>query len=97
MVNDFFGPRIEELDLADICLQQEGTTSSTSSETIVLLRSMFENGIISRSAVVIWPPKSCDLMQLDFLCEVPLGIDVIPTDQQLFMTLKKTSSTPFVR
>ena len=34
--------------------------------TLDVLRSVFENPIISRKADVIWPPRGCDLIPLDY-------------------------------
>ena len=66
MLNEFLFPKIEENDMDDIWLQQGGTTSHTSSVTIDLLRTIFENRIISRNSDVNWPPRSCDLTPLDY-------------------------------
>ena len=34
--------------------------------TLDVLRPVFENRIISRRADAVWPPRSCDLTQLDY-------------------------------
>ena len=34
--------------------------------TLDVLRPVFEDHIISRSADVVWPPRSCDLTPLDY-------------------------------
>ena len=41
-------------------------TCHTAEATLDVLRRVFEDGIISRKADVIWPPRSCDLMSLDY-------------------------------
>ena len=53
MLNEFLFPKIEEDDMDDIC-------------TIDLLRTVFENRIISRNSDVNWPPRSCDLTPFDY-------------------------------
>ena len=61
MLNEFSFPKIEEDDMDDICLQQNGATCHTANVTIDLLRTVLENRIISRNSDVNWPPQSCDL------------------------------------
>ena len=41
-------------------------THHTANATINLLRTVFENRIISQNADVNWPPRSCDLSPLDY-------------------------------
>ena len=38
----------------------------TAEATLVVLRLVFEDRIISRRGDVIWPPRSCDLTPLDY-------------------------------
>ena len=38
----------------------------TAEATLDVLRSVFEDRIISRRADVVWPPRSCDLTPLDY-------------------------------
>ncbi|CAK9799243.1 Transposable element Tc3 transposase [Anthophora plagiata] len=66
MLSNFLFPKIEEDDIDDIWFQQDGATCHTANVTIDLLRTVFENRIISRNADVNWPPRSCDLTPLDF-------------------------------
>ena len=52
--------------LKRIWFQQNGATCHTANVTIDLLRTVFENRIISRNSNVNWPPRSCDLTPLDY-------------------------------
>ena len=47
--------------------QEEGATSHTADDSIDLLKSKFDERVISRNGPVNWPPCSCDLTALDFL------------------------------
>ena len=49
----------------DIWFQQNGATCHTANVTIDLLRTVFENRIISRNTYVNCPPRTCDLTPLD--------------------------------
>ena len=66
MLNEFLFPKIEEDDLDDILFQQDGATFHIVNVTIDLLRTVFENQIISRNSDVNWLPQSCDLTPLDY-------------------------------
>ena len=66
MLNEFLFPKIEEDDMDDIWFQQDGATCHTTNIIIDLLRTVFENRIISRNSDVNWPPRSCDLTSLDY-------------------------------
>ena len=66
MLKEILFPKIEEDDMDDICFQQDGATCHTANVTIDLLRTVFENRIISRNCNVNWPTRSCDLTQLDY-------------------------------
>ena len=66
MLNEFLFTKIEEEDIGNIWFQQDGTTCHTAEVTLDVLRSIFEDRIINRRADVIWPPRSCDLTQLDY-------------------------------
>ena len=68
MLNQFLFSKIEEDDMDDIWFQQEGATCHTSNVTIDLLRTVFENRIISRNSDVNWPPRSCGLTPLGHKC-----------------------------
>ena len=47
MLNEFLFPEIEEDDMDDIWFQEDGATCNTDNVTIDLLRTVFENQIIS--------------------------------------------------
>jgi len=66
MLNEFLLPKFEE-NTDDIWFQQDGAPCQTVNATIDLLRTVFENRIISRNADVNWPPRSCDLTGLFFM------------------------------
>ena len=55
MFNEFLFTKIEEEDIANIWFQQEGATSHTTEATLDVLRPIFEDGIISCRADVVWP------------------------------------------
>ena len=58
--------KIEEEDIGNIWFQQDGVTCHTAEATLVVVRPIFEDPIISRRADVVWPPRSCDLTPLDY-------------------------------
>ena len=66
MLNEFLFPKIEKDDMDDICLQQGGATCHTANVTIVFLRIVSGNRIISRHSDVNWPIRSCGLTPLDY-------------------------------
>ena len=66
MINKFLWPELEDMDVDDVYLQQDGATCHTSGKTIGLLRKKFPGGVISRNGDYNWPPRSCDLTPLDF-------------------------------
>ena len=47
-----------------IWFQQDGATCHTGEAALDVLRPVFEDRIISRSADFVWPPRSCDLTTL---------------------------------
>ena len=57
MLNEFLFTKIEEEDIANICFQHDGVTWHTAEAILDVLRPVFEDGIISRTADVIWPPR----------------------------------------
>uniref|UniRef100_A0A0K2T7K4 Putative LOC100569746 [Acyrthosiphon pisum] n=1 Tax=Lepeophtheirus salmonis TaxID=72036 RepID=A0A0K2T7K4_LEPSM len=64
MLEDFLFPQMEKEDINDIWFQQDGVTCHTANVTVDLLRTVFDNLIISRNGNVNWPPRSCDLTPL---------------------------------
>ena len=66
MLNEFLFTKIEEEYIGNIWFQQDGATCHTAEATLNVLRSVFEDRIISRRANVVWPTRSCDLTPLDY-------------------------------
>ena len=66
MLNKYLFTKIEEQDIGNIWFQQDGATCHTAEATLDVLRPVFEDHIISRRADVVWPPRSCDLIPLDY-------------------------------
>ena len=58
ILNEFLFQKIEEDDMDDIWFRQGGATCHMANVTIDLLRTVFENRIISRNSDVNWPPRS---------------------------------------
>ena len=58
--------KIEEEIIGNIWFQQDGATCHTAEPTLDVLRPVFEDRIISHRADVVWPPRSCDLTELDY-------------------------------
>ena len=65
ILNQFLFTSIEEEDIGNIWFQQDGATCHTAEATLDVMRSVFENRIISRRADVVWPLGCCDLTPLD--------------------------------
>ena len=66
MLNEFLFTKIEEEDIGNICFQQKGATCHTAEAILDVMRPVFEDRIISRRADVVWLPRSCDLIPLDY-------------------------------
>ena len=66
MLKEFLFTKIEEEDIGNISFEQNGATCHTAEATLDVLRTVFEDCIISRRADVVWPPRSCDLTPLDY-------------------------------
>ena len=66
MLNEFLITKIEEEDIGNIWFQQDDATYHTAEATLDVLRSVFEDRIISRKADVFWPPRCCNLTPLDY-------------------------------
>ena len=62
----FLFTKIEEENTAHILFQQDGATCHTAEATLDVLRPVFQDRIISRTADVVWPPRSCYLTPLDY-------------------------------
>ena len=57
MLNELLFTKVE--DIGNIWFQRDGATCHTAEATLHILRPIFEDRIISRSADVVWPPWSC--------------------------------------
>ena len=66
MLNEFLFTKIEVEAIGIICFQKDGATCRTAETTLDVLRSGFEDRIISRRSDVVWPPQSCDLILFDY-------------------------------
>ena len=66
MITEFSWPELEDIDVDDVYLQEDGATCHTSCKTIGLLREKFPGRVISRNGDYNWPPRSCDSTPLDF-------------------------------
>lgn len=66
MINDYFFQNLNNIDLSEMWFQKDGATCHTATETIDLLKTTFNDSIISRNGLVNWPPRSCDITPLDY-------------------------------
>ncbi|GFY23126.1 uncharacterized protein TNCV_3763661 [Trichonephila clavipes] len=66
MITSFFIPELNNHDVQELWIQQDGATCHTARATIDLLKDTFGDRLISRFGLVNWPPRSCDLTPLDY-------------------------------
>ncbi|GFU84741.1 transposable element Tc3 transposase [Trichonephila clavipes] len=66
MITNFFIPELNNHDVQELWFQQDGATCHTARATIDLLKDTFGDRLILRFGPVIWPPRSCNLTQLDY-------------------------------
>ncbi|GFX03948.1 uncharacterized protein TNCV_4678531 [Trichonephila clavipes] len=66
MITNFFIPELNNHDVQELWFQQDGATCHTARATIDLLIDTFGDRLISRLGPVNWPPRSCDLIPLDY-------------------------------
>ena len=66
MLNEFLFTKIEEKDIDNIWFQQDGAMCHKAEATLDVLCRVFEDRIISRRADVVWSPRSCYLIPLDY-------------------------------
>ncbi|GJQ81978.1 hypothetical protein Trydic_g6858 [Trypoxylus dichotomus] len=66
ILEEFFSPRVEKLDLVDIWFQQDGTTAHTSRMSMALLRERFQEHLVSIWGDLEWPAGFPDLAHCDF-------------------------------
>ncbi|GFV08444.1 DUF4817 domain-containing protein [Trichonephila clavipes] len=62
MITNFFILELNNHDVQELWFQQDGTARAT----IYLLKDTFGDRLISRFGPVNWPPRSCDLIPLDY-------------------------------
>ncbi|GFV13960.1 heat shock 70kDa protein 8 [Trichonephila clavipes] len=66
MITNFFIPELNNHDVQELWIQQNGATCHTARATIYLLKDTFGDRLISCFGPVNWPPRSCDLTPLDY-------------------------------
>ncbi|GFV56214.1 putative transposable element [Trichonephila clavipes] len=66
MITNCFIPEFNNHDVQELWIQQDGATCHTASATIDLLKDTFGDRLISRFGPLNWPPRSCDLIPLDY-------------------------------
>jgi hypothetical protein len=66
MIQDYFQPALEAMELEDTWFQQDGATAHTARVTMNCLKQMFPGRLISLRGDVTWPPRSPDLAPCDF-------------------------------
>ncbi|GFY35409.1 transposable element Tc1 transposase [Trichonephila clavipes] len=66
MITNFFIPELNNHDVQELWFQQDGATCHTARATIDRLKDTLGDRLISRFGPVNWPPRSCDLKQLDY-------------------------------
>ncbi|GFX24980.1 uncharacterized protein TNCV_1279161 [Trichonephila clavipes] len=66
MITNFFIPEWNNHDVQELWFQQDGATCHTARATIDLLKDTFGDRLISRFGPVNWPPRSCNLILLDY-------------------------------
>ncbi|KZC12688.1 hypothetical protein WN55_04156 [Dufourea novaeangliae] len=66
MINDFLFENMDDIDPDEMWFKQDGATCHTATATIDLLKSKFNDKLISRNGPANWPPRSCDLTPLDY-------------------------------
>ena len=63
---NFCSRQLKRRILATFGFKQDGATCHTAEATLDVLRPVFEDRIISRRAIVVWPPRIYDLTPLDY-------------------------------
>ncbi|GFS70631.1 putative DD41D transposase [Trichonephila clavipes] len=66
MITNFFIPELNNHDVQELWFQQDGATCHTAAATIDILKATFGDRLISCFGPVNWPPRSCDLTQLNY-------------------------------
>ena len=66
MIIQFFLPKLDDIDVANMWFQQDDVTCHTANETIQLLHETFPSREFSCFGDQDWPPRSCALKPLNF-------------------------------
>ena len=66
MIEEFFLPHLEEMDVGDVWFQQDGATAHTAWSSMELLRERSPGRLISLRGDLPWPARSPDLAPCDF-------------------------------
>ena len=66
MITQFFLPKLDDINVANMWFQQDDATCHTANETIQLLHETLPGRVLSRFGDQNWPPKSYDLTSLHF-------------------------------
>lgn len=66
MIQEFFLPTLNEMDVGDVWFQQDGATAHTARISMTLLRQHFQERLISLRGDLHWPARSPDLAPCDF-------------------------------
>ena len=66
MLNEFLLTKIEEVDIGNICFQQEGATCHTAEASLDVLRPVLLKIALSASELMSFGHRSCDLTPLDY-------------------------------
>lgn len=66
MIKQFLWPNLEKIDLKDVWFQQDGARWHVGNETLTLLKTKFNDRLISGNCKVEWPPRSGDLTPPDY-------------------------------
>ena len=66
MIEEFFLPHLEEIDVGDVWFQQDGATAHTARASMELLREHFPSRLISLRGDLPWPARYPDLAPFDF-------------------------------
>ncbi|GFW12840.1 putative transposable element [Trichonephila clavipes] len=66
MITNFCIPELNNHDVQELWLKQDGATCHTARATIDLLKDTLSDRLISHFGPVNWPPRSCELTLLDY-------------------------------
>ena len=67
MITQFFLPKLDDINVANMWFQQDDATCHTANETIQLLQETFPGRVLSCFDDQNWSSRSCNLTPLDFL------------------------------